>query len=172
MFMTFWQGLVISIVANTTVHVNATEWSLQVQNFLICLEMFFFSVAHFYVFPTEEWQEGYKPKADNDLQFGDNMALRDFVQDVKLILKSQKKKKKDNDVTPLDDDEDVFNASDHGLQLFAEEDDMEFISNVIKRADSLKLEESNERKPQMNSSVRSRNQGSETDEEKDLREII
>jgi hypothetical protein len=97
-FMTFWQGLVISMLANTTIlggmappgkgeDDDPSLWAQQAQNFLICLEMLFFSVAHFNCFPTEEWQDGYQPLKDKDIKFGDTIALRDFMDDLRLILK-------------------------------------------------------------------------------------
>jgi hypothetical protein len=87
-FMTFWQGLAISILASTTDvgGQDATEWAQSAQNFLICLEMLLFSIAHFYCFPTDEWEEGYRVK-HSDGKFGDSIALRDFFSDVKLILR-------------------------------------------------------------------------------------
>mmetsp|Transcript_18717 Transcript_18717/g.40287 ORF Transcript_18717/g.40287 Transcript_18717/m.40287 type:complete len:782 (+) Transcript_18717:270-2615(+) len=86
-FMTFWQGLAISILAHMTDvgGEDQAEWAMSAQNFLICLEMLLFSIAHFYCFPTEEWQEGYRIKAER-AAFGDTIALGDFFQDVKLIL--------------------------------------------------------------------------------------
>ena len=98
--MTFWQGLAISILARSTslgntiqngnnensASENIDEWAARAQNFLICLEMLLFSVAHFYVFPTDEWKPGYRPIQDTETKFGDNLALRDFFSDVKLIL--------------------------------------------------------------------------------------
>lgn len=101
-FMTFWQGLTISILAATT-EIGGDEdtetWGKSAQNFLICLEMLLFAIAHFYVFPTEEWEEGYRPVENIDSKFGDNIALRDFLQDLKLIVgstagKGEKKRKK------------------------------------------------------------------------------
>ena len=88
--MTFWQGLCISVLAQTTdvAGNDKAEWATSAQNFLICLEMLLFSIAHFYCFPTEEWQEGYRLKVERS-QFGDTIALGDFFQDVKLILTSR-----------------------------------------------------------------------------------
>merc|ERR1712071_33034 len=101
-FMTFWQGLVIGILARSTdasvttsengSEENVDAWAARAQNFLICLEMLLFSIAHFYVFPTEEWKPGYRPIFNSDSKFGDNIALRDFFSDVKLILGSDKHK--------------------------------------------------------------------------------
>ena len=59
-FMTFWQGVAIAVLAETTdlggANNNQTdEWAKSSQNFLICLEMLLFSIAHFYCFPVEEW---------------------------------------------------------------------------------------------------------------------
>ena len=69
-FMTFWQGLVIGLLAgSTSIAGEQSEsndpdiWGKQAQNFLICLEMLLFSIAHFYCFPTDEWQDGYRPNA-------------------------------------------------------------------------------------------------------------
>ena len=98
-FMTFWQGLVLSILAQTTdlggaSNDDADEWAKSAQNFLICLEMLLFSIAHFYCFPTEEWEDGYRVKHSENSTFGDSIALGDFLADLKLILKTGKKSKK------------------------------------------------------------------------------
>jgi Organic solute transporter Ostalpha len=89
-FMTFWQGLAISVLAQTTDlgGADADEWAQSAQNFLICLEMLLFSIAHFYCFPTEEWEDGYQAKHSGG-RFGDSLALGDFLSDLKLILKSK-----------------------------------------------------------------------------------
>lgn len=98
-FMTFWQGLCIAILAQTTRHnvrddSGSEKWAKQAQNFLVCLEMLLFSIAHFYCFPTEEWEDGYQPNNKPDSKFGDNLALSDFLDDLKLIVKGNRKKKK------------------------------------------------------------------------------
>jgi hypothetical protein len=101
-FMTFWQGLIISFLASTTIEASGGNgsdgdsasdggddpdlWGKQAQNFLICLEMLLFSIAHFYCFPTDEWQEGYRPASEKKLKGLDNMAFGDFVADLKLIM--------------------------------------------------------------------------------------
>lgn len=95
--MTFWQGLTISILAATTGIEGDTDdsdkWGRQAQNFLICLEMLLFSIAHFYCFPTDEWQEGYQPTTEKKTKFGDNLALNDFVADFRLIMRGSSKSK-------------------------------------------------------------------------------
>lgn len=87
--MTFWQGLVIAFLANSTgkddgAGDKSENWGKEAQNFLICLEMLFFSIAHFYCFPTEEWQDEYRPTSERKI---DNLALGDFVADLKLIMR-------------------------------------------------------------------------------------
>jgi hypothetical protein len=92
--MTFWQGVIIALLADTTDLLGGDDddderqevMAKQTQNFLICLEMLGFSIAHFYCFPVEEWEEGYRP-VENDSKFGDNMALGDFLHDLKLIMR-------------------------------------------------------------------------------------
>jgi hypothetical protein len=92
--MTFWQGLAIAVLAEETSHddSNAENWADSAQNFLICLEMLLFSIAHFYCFPTEEWQDGYRVQV-NKGKFGDSLALNDFFSDIKLILRNNKSHK-------------------------------------------------------------------------------
>jgi hypothetical protein len=94
-FMTFWQGLAITVLAEVTDvgSDNTTEWAMAAQNFLICLEMLLFSIAHFYCFPTDEWEEGYKANFTKG-KFGETLAIEDFWADFKLIVMSDKKKKK------------------------------------------------------------------------------
>ena len=94
-FMTFWQGLALTVLAETTDvgGQQSEEWAKSAQNFLICLEMLLFSIAHFYCFPTEEWDPDYRIRASRGIS--ESLALGDFVQDLKLILnKSSKRKKK------------------------------------------------------------------------------
>jgi len=99
-FMTFWQGIVLNLLADTTDAFGGSsnagdggddddkvdKYAKQAQNFLICLEMLGFSIAHFYCFPVDEWKPGYKPEVDTK-QYADKMALGDFLQDLKLILR-------------------------------------------------------------------------------------
>lgn len=121
--MTFWQGLAIAILAasigESTPNVGSDDaelWAKQAQNFLICLEMLLFSIAHFYCFPTEEWEEGYRPVV-SDAKFGDQLALNDFFQDIKLLARQGKKKKgkkkpeKDIDAKNADGDPDSDGAT-------------------------------------------------------------
>ena len=102
-FMTFWQGMAIAILARVVYDVeDPVEWSKRAQNFLVCVEMLFFAIAHCFVFPTEEWKSGYRPrdrttgvgKAGTKKRFGDNIALNDFVGDVRYILRTRKKPKR------------------------------------------------------------------------------
>jgi len=99
-FVTFWQSVAISFIAHAIYEDNddlqadekATEWSKRAQSFLICLEMFVFAIAHCFVFPTEEWESGYREKEERRIKatFGDSLALKDFVKDVKTVLNSRK----------------------------------------------------------------------------------
>ena len=102
-FMTFWQGIVISFIAHAVYQQeddidrdkNATEWAKEAQSFLVCLEMFLFAIVHCFVFPTDEWQPGYQEKAKRRIRatFGDSLALKDFVNDVKLVMRSKRKRR-------------------------------------------------------------------------------
>ena len=93
-FMTFWQGIAINIFFHFSKHNNSndtdedstTPSANAIQHILICMEMLFFSIAHWCVFPAEEWEDGYR------VQFyqGPGFAFRDFASDVSLIIDSGK----------------------------------------------------------------------------------
>jgi len=160
-FMTFWQGIAISLLADTTDilggdstsgeysanNEDQEKWAKQAQNFLICLEMLGFAIAHFYCFPVEEWEEGYRPKQQQG-KFGDNMALGDFVHDLKLILRHNEKKKRlsklksdgkpsdDSISTVLEEDEEL-GSSDDGLQSLLSDMD-EYLENRAGGTDKTK----------------------------------
>lgn len=65
------------------------EWADEIQNLLICLEMLGFSIAHFFVFPTEEWEEGFIRRR-LDMGVGDSIAFGDFISDVKMVVNSSR----------------------------------------------------------------------------------
>mmetsp|Transcript_18137 Transcript_18137/g.39204 ORF Transcript_18137/g.39204 Transcript_18137/m.39204 type:complete len:541 (-) Transcript_18137:332-1954(-) len=132
-FMTFWQGVTISLLASTTDLLSGggetvstgdgddndqvETYAKQAQNFLICLEMLGFSIAHFYCFPVEEWEEGYRPVEDKS-KFGDNLALGDFLHDLKLILRRKEKKKR-----KTNENADLKPNSDDSISTVLEEDE-------------------------------------------------
>jgi len=102
-FLTFWQSVFISFVAHAVykgrddanASKDATEWSKEAQDFLICFEMFAFAIIHSQVFPTEEWEPGFREKQKRRIKatFGDSLAIKDFVADVKTVMRSRRKGK-------------------------------------------------------------------------------
>jgi hypothetical protein len=103
-FMTFWQRMVLSFVVNVAFpdkfdsQEEANDFVMRAQNFLICLEMLFSAVAHCFVFPTEEWEESYREKEEARRRdataraFGDSVALGDFLNDIKTVMTSKKRR--------------------------------------------------------------------------------
>lgn len=65
------------------------EWADEIQNLLICLEMLGFSIAHYFVFPTEEWEECFIRRR-LDMSVGDGIAFGDFISDVKMVVNSSR----------------------------------------------------------------------------------
>lgn len=64
---------------------SSRERAAQIQNFLICLEMLFFSLAHWCVFPAEEWASDYQPKR----MAQPGIALKDFAKDISYIINTR-----------------------------------------------------------------------------------
>jgi hypothetical protein len=93
-FLTFWQGLIIDISVSLTeggrweeegTDQDPRDKALRIQNVLICLEMLFFSIAHWCVFPHDEWKDGYRPPESMPKP---GIGFSDLVQDVGLIMQS------------------------------------------------------------------------------------
>ena len=105
--MTFWQKMTLSIIVNIVYidefssNEEATDFVARSQNFLICLEMLFSAVAHCFVFPPEEWAEGYREREERrrerqsefESHFGDSVALGDFIKDVKGVMASKRRRR-------------------------------------------------------------------------------
>lgn len=64
---------------------SSHERAFLIQNFLICLEMLFFSMAHYCVFPADEWKPDYRPQQHYAKP---GLALKDFVKDFSYIMTS------------------------------------------------------------------------------------
>jgi len=129
-FMTFWQGLAISMLASSTNGDDQEKWAQSTQNFLLCLEMLLFSIAHFYSFPTAEWQEGYRAIHEKQSRFGDTIALGDFFQDLKLIM-SNKKKPKDGD----DSDKGAILEEDSSTEAYCKDVSVTEFQQALESAD-------------------------------------
>ncbi|KAL7539858.1 hypothetical protein ACHAXR_009673 [Thalassiosira sp. AJA248-18] len=105
-FMTFWQRMMLSLIVNIgyadkfNSQEDANNFIIQAQNFLICLEMLFSAVAHCFVFSPDEWTEGYRQREEerrrrvSSRAFGDSVALGDFISDVKVVMASKKRRKR------------------------------------------------------------------------------
>jgi len=91
--MTFWQGLAIQFFFHFSTNNNAntddesTVSASGIQHILICMEMLFFSIAHWCVFPAEEWEDDYKVQYYQRPGFG----FKDFASDLSLIIDDGKK---------------------------------------------------------------------------------
>lgn len=88
--------------------------------------------------PTEEWEEGYRVKHSRG-QFGDSIALGDFFDDLKVILKSsnqvKKKKKPTQPTIPEADVEDGGSQGDLTAALSVATSGDEFDEDeAVKRA--------------------------------------
>jgi hypothetical protein len=73
-FMTFWQE--IGLQAMSALKVVDEHSAGQFQNLFVCLEMLLASAAHFYIFPHEEWADGYRKEKERSLGVRDTLALK------------------------------------------------------------------------------------------------
>jgi len=101
---------------------EAEDRAAQIQNFLICLEMLFFSIAHWCVFPSEEWAPDYRPKQHYAKP---GIGLKDFASDIGYIMSSSfnarahrrsRRSKGDESVSEYSDSVSESNG-DHDLSL-------------------------------------------------------
>jgi hypothetical protein len=166
-FMTFWQGAALRVLAETTDlggGDDSADWSEQIQSFLICMEMLLFSIAHFYCFPVDEWQPGYKVNY-RKAKFGETLALNDFFSDLKLLLidgdrkkKKKRQSKKPTESTIPEGDEtecESFNGSIRTVDSMDEEDvaKAEFVRALTTGLDSLEDDNSVAEEASVTSSV-------------------
>lgn len=108
-FMTFWQGACLQAMSSTGMVDSHTATQFQnlcvltnllvffTFNFclidvcfligrLICIEMLLASIAHFYIFPYQEWREGYKKDKMEKSVLKDTLAFHDFVRDMRRVV--------------------------------------------------------------------------------------
>eukprot|EP00656_Telonema_subtile_P044359 TRINITY_DN50624_c0_g1_i1.p1 TRINITY_DN50624_c0_g1~~TRINITY_DN50624_c0_g1_i1.p1 ORF type:complete len:692 (+),score=208.18 TRINITY_DN50624_c0_g1_i1:305-2380(+) len=85
-FMTYWQSVGLSALGQ--IGVLPAQYVDAIQSFLICIEMFIAAVFHYFVFPPNEWKGSQYERipdeaAPADATMGDNLAVQDFVHDLK-----------------------------------------------------------------------------------------
>jgi hypothetical protein len=139
-FLTFWQGLAISIGVNlkheeSHTNVDPAARASQLQNILICLEMLVFSITHWMVFPFQEWTPNFQPQKMHKPGIG----FTDFVDDVHHIVKGRRRRGPGGSTAAYQDaesatavsaafsDEEVVDDEyvDEGLFAIGDEEDME-----------------------------------------------
>lgn len=90
-FLTFWQGLAITIYVILTADPSEQkDLMLQAhkyQNLLICVEMLLVAISQWCVFPSVEWEPNYEPRQMQTPGLG----IKDFVSDVGQIARSSRK---------------------------------------------------------------------------------
>ncbi len=85
-FMTFWQGIAIQVMSSMGMVDERT--ATQIQNLLICIEMLIASLAHFYIFPYEEWEPGYRENQKYiKVRLRETLGLTDFGRDVYQLIR-------------------------------------------------------------------------------------
>ena len=81
-FLTFWQGLVISAVHSARGGLGGPEQGKEVQNFLILGEMVLAAVGMLYGFPHAEYSYGGAARGFRAAAFAHAASVRDVVADV------------------------------------------------------------------------------------------
>jgi len=102
-FFTFWQSMIIAFFIDFN-YLHAThdytgeQVASGIQDFLICIEMFVASLAHIWVFPTDEFRDPTKGELPSVSRLSSVLNPIDLVSDMRDHLvtspKNKKKKKK------------------------------------------------------------------------------
>jgi hypothetical protein len=112
-FLTFWQSVAIQIMS--TLGFVDEKAASQIQNLLICIEMLIASIAHFYIFPYQEWAEGYQRAKQRNILLRDTMAFSDFLKDMKTMFTRDLQDSNVNEETSILKEESVHDISMHSL---------------------------------------------------------
>jgi len=94
-FISFWQGVVLAILVHTGVIYKDTwtysdrrNMAASIQDFLICIEMFFAALAHAYAFPPRDYMEAGYHSEGFFVNVRHMFDLRDVVDDVSVVVQS------------------------------------------------------------------------------------
>eukprot|EP00127_Corallochytrium_limacisporum_P000781 Clim_evm67s25 gene=Clim_evmTU67s25 len=95
-FFSFWQSVAVSALVMTDIirdagsYLTAQNIATGFQDFLICLEMFIFSLVHLYAFNHREWMK-YEPERHYSMEeaFMDCLSLKDVVKESRHTLSNR-----------------------------------------------------------------------------------
>ena len=85
-FFSFWQSTLIALSVKLGVlrgigNYSAAEVAVAVQDYLICLEMMFAAIAHFYAFPVSDFEKMYSNRLPFFSSAYNVFSMKDVVQD-------------------------------------------------------------------------------------------
>jgi len=91
LFLSFWQGVAISGLASANIIQGTAVSSLnkvetELQDFLICFEMFFASLAHGYAYSYTEFESKNTKKLPVPLKLMDVLSVSDFTSDMRTTF--------------------------------------------------------------------------------------
>jgi hypothetical protein len=87
-FVTFWQSCMIQMMGSYGLVDEKS--AIQITNLLICIEMLIASIAHYYIFPYQEWEPGYQREKEKNILLRDTMAFGTFLQDMRVVFNSMR----------------------------------------------------------------------------------
>lgn len=95
-FLTFWQGMVITLLVHFGFHIRSRRMADQIQNFLICVEMFLASLVHTVAFAHDQWEPGYAERraaaaaagggGGARISMADPLGVRKFIGDMSYAV--------------------------------------------------------------------------------------
>ena len=95
-FLTFWQGMVITLLVHFGFHIRSRRMADQIQNFLICVEMFLASLVHTVAFAHDQWEPGYAERraaaaaaggaGAERISMADPLGVRKFIGDMSYAV--------------------------------------------------------------------------------------
>ncbi|KAG1450233.1 hypothetical protein G6F46_002713 [Rhizopus delemar] len=88
-FFSFWQGVVIALLVSANIIPKAEHISVAIQDFLVCIEMVPFAIAHAFSFSYEDYfdRSVHSARMPIRVAIGDSVGLKDVYMDTLLTFR-------------------------------------------------------------------------------------
>jgi len=100
LFLSFWQGILLSSLAtlnivHSTASATLEQVETELQDFLICIEMFFAALAHGFAYGYQEFLSKTIPNISLSQKLKNVFSTRDVIEDVNVTFLKQNQQKRE-----------------------------------------------------------------------------